>query len=357
MQDAPRRYSIAAIPGDGIGPEVMASCQQVLDEVAQRHGFALRWETFDWSCQRYARTGEMMPADGAEQVADADAIQLGAVGFPGVPDHVSLWGLLIPLRQRLRQYINLRPVRLLKGLSARVVHDGPIDIMVVRENNEGEYSPVGGRVYEGDPGELAIQSAVFTRRGIERVVAYAAALAEERDGRLVSATKSNGIIHSMPFWDQVLTETVTRDHPDVRVRSEHIDALAAKLVLDPGSFDVLVASNLFGDILTDLGAAIVGGIGIAPSGNINPTGEFPSMFEPVHGSAPDIAGQGLANPVGQLWCASMMLDHLGEPAAAADILAAVERVLSQTTIRTRDLGGTAGTQEMTRAVIDALGQP
>ena len=346
---------VAVIPGDGIGTEVMEPTLGILEAVGRRHGIDFAWQHHDWSCEHYTRTGRMMPEDGLEQLAEADQILLGAVGYPGVPDHVSLWGLLIPIRRAFKQYINLRPVRLLPGIECplRLKEGTEIDFLVVRENNEGEYSEVGGRMYRGTPDEFAVQESVFTRRGVERAARYALDLAASRRGSLASATKSNGIIHTMPFWDEVVHETA-KDYPGVEVRDYHIDALSAQFVLDPGRFDVVVASNLFGDILTDLGAAIIGSIGIAPSGNLNPEGEHPSMFEPVHGSAPDIAGQGIANPLGQIWAASMMLDHMGHPQAAAELVSAMEATLTGG-VRTPDLGGTASTTEVADAVLEELG--
>jgi tartrate dehydrogenase/decarboxylase/D-malate dehydrogenase len=296
----------------------------------------------------------MMPENGLETLAAFDAIFLGAVGDPSVPDHVSLWGLLIPIRRAFEQYINLRPVKLLRGITSplRSIEPGDLDFVVVRENNEGEYSEIGGRLYRGTPRELAVQESVFTRAGVERVQRYAFELARSRGGRLDSATKSNGIIHTMPFWDEIF-RSLGAAYPDVPTREYHIDALAAMFVLDPRRFDVVVASNLFGDILTDLGAAIVGSIGMAPSANLNPEREHPSMFEPVHGSAPDIAGKGIANPVGQIWSGVLMLDHLGYAQAAVEVLDAVERVLTGT-VRPADLGGTATTEEVTAAILDQL---
>jgi tartrate dehydrogenase/decarboxylase/D-malate dehydrogenase len=349
-----RNYSIAVIPGDGIGAEVMPPALSILDTVAARHGFGLSYETFPWGCEFYARHGQMMDKDGLDKLAGYDAILLGAVGYPGVPDHISLWGLLIPIRRAFHQYINLRPIRLLKGVQGPLANkDGKIDILIVRENNEGEYSEAGGRLYRGTADELAIQESIFTRRGIERAAKYAATLAKTRSGSMVGATKSNGIIHTMPFWDEVCTAVAQEKGVGLYLR--HIDALAADFVLHPERLDVVVASNLFGDILSDLGAAVAGSIGIAPSANLNPEGEFPSMFEPVHGSAPDIAGQGIANPMGQIWSASMMLDHLNEKTAAADIMGAIETTLATSPVRTRDLGGTASTLEFAQEIKARLG--
>jgi tartrate dehydrogenase/decarboxylase/D-malate dehydrogenase len=349
-------HRIALIPGDGIGQEVCPAAREVLDTVGRRHGVALHYDEFDWSCERYLREGAMMPEDGLDQVRGHDAIFLGAVGAPGVPDHVSLWGLLIPIRRQFRQYVNLRPIRVFEGVPSplRGASAGDVDLVVVRENVEGEYSEVGGRFGRGFPEEMAVQQAVFTRAGVSRIADFALELAERRGGGLTSATKSNGIVHTMPFWDEVVAERAA-GHPGVALRSEHIDALAAKLVLDPARFDVIVASNLFGDILSDLAAALAGSIGMAPAGNINPEREFPSMFEPVHGSAPDIAGQGVANPIGAIWTGAMMLEHLGHAAAAAEILSAITGVLATTDVRTRDLGGSANTAEFTAAILKYLG--
>jgi tartrate dehydrogenase/decarboxylase/D-malate dehydrogenase len=294
----------------------------------------------------------MMPVDGLEQLARHDAIFLGAVGSPEVPDTESLWGLLIPIRREFQQYINLRPVRTLDGVTSPLAAENPIDILIVRENNEGEYSEVGGRMYRGLPHESAVQETIFTRLGVSRAAHYAASLAASRQGRLTSATKSNGIIHTMPFWDEVVEETV-RQYPGVTVTHELVDALAARLVLKPWTLDVIVASNLFGDILSDLGSSVTGSIGLAPSANLNPEGDFPSLFEPVHGSAPDIAGKGLANPVGQIWSGAMMLEHLGHPEAAAHLQLAFESAL-RNGFGTRDVGGTSSTSEFTAAVLSAI---
>jgi tartrate dehydrogenase/decarboxylase/D-malate dehydrogenase len=346
------KHRIAAIPGDGIGKEVVPEGRRVLDAVARRFGFELEWTDFDWSCEVYARTGRMMPEDGLRQLAKFEAIFLGAVGFPGVPDHVSLWGLLIPIRREFRQYVNLRPVRLLEGARTPLAGRGPgdIDMMIVRENNEGEYSEIGGRLYRGTAEEMAIQQAIFTRKGCDRIMRYAFELAMQRPKRHVtSATKSNGIIHSMPYWDERFA-AIAREYPQVRTDQFHIDILTAHFVQHPDWFDVVVGSNLFGDILSDLGPAIAGSIGLAPGGNINPEKECPSMVEPVHGSAPDIAGKGIANPIAQIWTGAMMLEHLGQPEAARAVVAAIERVVKDGKIRTRDLGGSASTVEVGQAV-------
>ena len=346
-------HSIAVIPGDGIGGEVIASARAVLDTVGARHGIDLDYTEFDWSCQRYERDGAMMPADGIDTLRGFDAILLGAVGWPGVPDHVSLWGLLIPIRRAFRQYVNLRPIRVFKGVQSPLRAADDVDFVVVRENVEGEYSEVGGRLNRGFPDEMAIQESIFTRVGVTRIADYAFDLAQTRRRYVTSATKSNGIVHTLPFWDEVVAERAAL-HTDVRFDSEHIDALAAKFVLQPERFDVVVGSNLFGDILSDLAAAVAGSIGIAPSANLDPTKQHPSMFEPVHGSAPDIAGRGIANPVGAVWSAAMMLEHLGHAAAAADILAAMEETLAKPETRTTDLGGTASTAQATEALVAQL---
>ena len=352
-------YSIAVIPGDGIGKEVVPEGLRVLDAAAARFGFTLAYDHYDWSCETYKATGLMMPEDGLDQLRDHDAIFLGAVGFPGVPDHISLWGLLIPIRRAFEQYVNLRPVRLLPGIipPLRDKQVGDIDFWIVRENSEGEYSQRGGRFNEGTDEETVIQEAVFTRRGTDRILRYAFDLAT-RLGRphVTSATKSNGIWFSMPFWDERFAE-IAKHYPDIRTDQYHIDILAARFVMSPERFDVVVGSNLFGDILSDLGPGITGTIAVAPSANINPERQYPSMFEPVHGSAPDIAGQGIANPIGQIWSAAMMLDHLGEGEAGAAIMAALESVLtSRRELLTPDLGGKATTAMLGEAVARAVAQ-
>jgi tartrate dehydrogenase/decarboxylase/D-malate dehydrogenase len=346
-------HRIALIPGDGIGQEVTPAACRVLDAVGRRHGITFTYDEFDWSCTRYTEVGAMMPADGLDRIRHHDAVLLGAVGDPSVPDHVSLWGLLIPIRRTFRQYVNLRPVKVFEGVESPVRGARAMDLVVVRENVEGEYSEVGGRFGRGFPEEMAVQEAVFTRAGVSRIARYAFELAGRRRGHVTSATKSNGIVHTMPFWDEIVAETA-QSHPDVSWRSEHIDALCAKVVLDPARFDVIVGSNLFGDILSDLTAAVAGSIGIAPSANINPERDFPSMFEPVHGSAPDIAGKGVANPLGAIWTAALLLDHLGHHEAATTVEQAISGVLATTPIRTPDLGGTATTGTFTEAVLELL---
>ena len=352
-----KTYTISAIPGDGIGREVVPEGMRVLEAAGRRFGFGLKWREFDWSCERYAKTGSMMPADGLDQLRRSDAVFLGAVGFPGVPDHVSLWGLLIPIRRGFKQYVNLRPIRLLAGVDSPLKDrkPGEIDFYVVRENNEGEYSEIGGRLYVGTDLEMAMQQTVFTRRGCDRIMRFAFELAMKRKKHVTSATKSNGIIHTMPYWDERFA-AIAKEYPGVKTDQYHIDILTAHFVRHPDWFDVVVGSNLFGDILSDLGPAVVGSIGIAPSANINPEREFPSMFEPVHGSAPDIYGKAIANPIGQIWSGAMMLDHLGESAAAAAIEAAIARVLADPKApKTPDLGGKARTSELGDAIAAALG--
>ena len=349
-------YRIAVIPGDGIGKEVVPEGIRVLEAAGRRFGFEFEWTTFDWSCEVYARTGRMMPEDGLERLRPFDAIYLGAVGFPGVPDHVSLWGLLIPIRRAFRQYVNLRPVRLLRGVRSPLAGRGPgeIDLVIVRENNEGEYSEIGGRLYRGAAEELVVQQAVFTRQGCDRIMRSAFELAMTRPARHVtSATKSNGIIHSMPYWDERFA-AMAMHYPEVRTDQYHIDILSAHLVQHPDWFDVVVASNLFGDILSDLGAAVTGSIGLAPGADLNPEKEYPSMFEPVHGSAPDIAGRGIADPIGQIWSGALMLEHLGHLDAARAVVGAIEAVLAEGKALTPDLGGRASTAEVGKAIAARL---
>ncbi len=349
-------YQIAVIPGDGIGTEVVPEAIRVLEAAGRKFDFACTYDEKDWSCERFNNKGAMMPEDGLDQIKDHSAILLGAVGFPGVPDHVSLWGLLIPIRREFRQYVALRPVRLFEGMECPLAgrEPGDIDFLIVRENNEGEYSEIGGRLYAGTDDELVVQQSIFTRRGCERIMRYAFELAQTREAKhLTSATKSNGIIHSMPYWDERF-EVISKDYPDVTTDKFHIDILSAHFVRNPDWFDVVVGSNLFGDILSDLGPAVTGTIGIAPGANINPEKEFPSMFEPVHGSAPDIAGKGIANPIGQIWSAAMMLEHLGQEEAAQAIVAAIENVLRDSAVKTPDMGGKASTSDLGKAIEQAL---
>jgi tartrate dehydrogenase/decarboxylase/D-malate dehydrogenase len=349
-------HRIAVIPGDGIGKEVVPEGIRALDATGKRFGIRFQWEYFPWGCEYYASHGQMMPPDGLDILKGFEAIYLGAVGHPEVPDHVSLWGLLIPIRRTFRQYINLRPVRLLKGIESPLRDKKPndIDLCVVRENNEGEYSNIGGRMYAGTEQEMVVQASIFTRKGVERVIRFAFELAAKRPKRhLTSATKSNGIVFTMPYWDEIFRD-ISKEYPGVKADQYHIDGLTAALVLRPERFDVLVGSNLFGDILSDLTPALAGSLGIAPSGNLNPEKEFPSMFEPVHGSAPDIAGKGIANPIGQIWSGAMMLEHLGYPEAARAIEEAIEAILGEGKVRTPDLGGGSTTEEVGRAVTEYI---
>jgi tartrate dehydrogenase/decarboxylase/D-malate dehydrogenase len=349
-------HKIAVIAGDGIGKEVMPEGQRVLEAAGRRFGIEFDWTEFPWDCSDYDQTGRIMPEDGIARLAPFEAIYLGAVGMPGVPDHVSLWGMLIPIRREFHQYVNLRPARLFEGVSSPLAGKTPsdIDFYVVRENVEGEYSEIGGRLYAGTEDELAVQQAVFTRKGCDRIMRYAFELARTRPAKkLTSATKSNGIIHSMPYWDERF-RAVGAEFPDIETDQYHIDILTARFVTNPEWFDVVVGSNLFGDILSDLGPAVAGSIGIAPSGNINPEKDHPSMFEPVHGSAPDIYGRGIANPIGQIWSGAMMLDHLGHGEAATAIVDAIAALLRDGGPRTADLGGTATTREVGEAIAEAL---
>jgi tartrate dehydrogenase/decarboxylase / D-malate dehydrogenase len=355
----PIAYRIAAIPGDGIGKEVLPEGVRVVDRAAQRHGVRVEWAWKEWaSCDWYLAHGAMMPDDWFDQLAGLHAIYFGAVGWPAtVPDHVSLWGSLLKFRRAFDQYVNLRPCRLMPGIPSPLAGRaaGDIDFVVVRENTEGEYSSVGGRMFEGTDRELVVQETIMTRTGVDRVLRFAFDLAQRRPKRhLTSATKSNGIAITMPYWDERVA-AMAAHYPEVRRAQFHIDILAAHFVLHPDWFDVVVASNLFGDILSDLGPACTGTIGIAPSANLNPERRYPSLFEPVHGSAPDIAGRGIANPIGMIWSGAMMLEHLGHAEAAADIVRAIERVLADPSApRTPDLGGTATTVAMGQAIAEAL---
>ncbi|WP_343315859.1 tartrate dehydrogenase [Brucella sp. BE17] len=343
-------YSIALIPGDGIGKNVTDATWQVLQVASKRNGFKLEGTSFPWSCAHYHETGAMMPADGIETLRKFDAIYLGAVGWPAeVPDSVSLHGLLLPIRKAFVQYANIRPHRLLPGVTGPLRSEG-FDILCIRENTEGEYSGAGGRVHSGTKEEVAVETAVFTRIGVERIIRFGFEQARLRRKKLASVTKSNAQKYSMVFWDEV-TKDVAQEYPDVEVSHYHIDAMAARMVMAPESLDVIVASNLFGDILTDLGAAIQGGLGYAASANINPDRTAPSMFEPVHGSAPDIAHLGIANPIAAIWSGAMMLEHLGEQQAAKDVMSAIEMVTSN------GIGTVAGkdkTDAITQAVLSAL---
>ncbi len=356
MKNSMKTYNIAVIPGDGIGNEVVPEGIRVLEAAGRKFSIDFQWQEFDWSCERYAKTGRMMPEDGIEQLSKFDAIFLGAVGYPTVPDHVSLWELLIPIRREFEQYVNLRPVRLLKGIESPLKNRtaADIDFWVVRENNEGEYSAIGERRYVGTDQEQVVQETIFTRRGVDRILRYAFELARTReDKHVTSATKSNGIYYTMPYWDERFRE-IAKQYPDIRTDQYHIDILTAHFVLHPDWFDVVVGSNLFGDILSDLGPAVAGTIGIAAGGNINPEREHPSMFEPVHGSAPDIVGKGIANPIGQIWSGAMMLQHLGHADVYTAIEQAIETVLLEPSVHTPDLGGKAKTTDLGKAIADAL---
>jgi len=350
-------HRIAVIPGDGIGSEVVPEGIRVLDAAARRFAIDLRYDGFDFaSCDYYGRNGQMMPDDWKERIGGHDAIFFGAVGWPEkVPDHISLWGSLLLFRREFDQYVNLRPVRLMPGVASPLANrqPGDIDFYVVRENTEGEYSSVGGKMFAGTEREIVMQESIFSRVGVDRVLRYAFELARRRPKKhLTAATKSNGIFISMPYWDERVAE-MSRNYPDIKVDKFHIDILTAHFVRHPDWFDVVVASNLFGDILSDLGPACTGTIGIAPSANINPERKFPSLFEPVHGSAPDIAGKGIANPIGQIWSGAMMLDHLGHAAAHDAIVRAIEKVTAEGP-RTPDMGGTASTADVGKAVADAV---
>ncbi|MFZ0131581.1 MAG: tartrate dehydrogenase [Desulfobacterales bacterium] len=345
-------HRIALIPGDGIGKEVIPEGVRVIEALAAKNGFDISFEHFPYSCEYYLENGVMMPPDALDRLKPFDAILLGAVGAPGVPDHVSLWGLLLPIRRTFDQYVNLRPVRLLPGISSPLAGRGAaeIDFIVVRENTEGEYSEIGGRLFAGTDREVVVQETLFSKRGVDRILRYAFELARRRpDRHVTSATKSNGIKYTMPFWDERFA-AIAADYPDIRCDQYHIDILAAHFVQHPDWFDVVVGSNLFGDILSDLGPAVAGGLGIAPSANLNVERDFPSMFEPVHGSAPDIAGKGIANPIATLWSVQMMLDFLGEKLSAAELMRAIETVTGKSLL-TRDLGGTAGTTTFTDHVL------
>src|SRR5688572_2623680 len=354
--EAMNSYRIAVIAGDGIGREVIPAGISVLEMAGEQGGFRCEFTEIPWGCDYYLQAGRMMEPDGVKLLLTFDAIYLGAIGDPRVPDHISARELILPLRQRLGQYVNLRPMRLLPGISSPLAGRGAaeIDMICVRENSEGEYCGIGGRLHAGTPDELAEQTGIFTRRGIERIVRYAFKLAETRPRKmLASATKSNALQHAMVLWDEVVAD-VAKDFPGVELKKYHVDALCARMVTHPQTLDVIVASNLFGDILTDIGSAISGSLGVAPGGNINPERTTPSMFEPIHGSAPDIAGKGIANPIAAIWAGAMMLDHFGERTAHDRILRAIEAVIADERVRTPDLGGKATTEDMTRAVTAGL---
>ena len=350
MQD----YTIKLIPGDGIGVDVIAEGRKVMETLAEKHGgLCFKFDTLPWSCKYYLETGRMMPEDGMKILEDCDSILLGAVGFPGVPDHVSLRDLLLPIRVNFDEYVNLRPVKLLKGLSSPVKNEN-IDFVVIRENSEGEYCGKGEFCDCGTPEEKAVQNSIFTRKGTERIIRYAYEYAKSHKlNKVMSATKSNALNYSMVFWDKVFHE-VANDYKSMESSQMHIDALAGYFIMHPDRLQVVVASNLFGDILTDLGSAMLGSIGISPSANLNPEGRYPSMFEPIHGSAPDIAGKGIANPVGTFWAAAMMLDHFKLYDESRRLMDAVTDVLAAGAVRTPDIGGKSTTTEVTDAVIAAL---
>jgi tartrate dehydrogenase/decarboxylase/D-malate dehydrogenase len=344
-------YRIAVIAGDGIGREVIPAGLAILEAAARGTNVSLSFTELGWGSEFYKRHGRMMPEDGFEQLAAYDAIYLGAIGSPAVPDGVSA-GMILAIRQRFDQYVNLRPMRLLKGLASPLANRGPgdIDMVCVRENSEGEYSGVGGRIHVGTPHEVAQQTGVFTRAGIERILRYGFELAISRPRKLLaSATKSNALTHSMALWDEV-AEAVRAEYPSVEYRKYHVDALAARMITHPQTLDVMVTSNLFGDILTDIGSAISGSLGIAPGANINPGRTRPSMFEPIHGSAPDIAGKGIANPIGAIWAAALMLDHLGRRDLHDRIVGAIEHVVETGRVLTPDLGGRASTKDVQEAI-------
>jgi tartrate dehydrogenase/decarboxylase / D-malate dehydrogenase len=349
------KHKIAVIAGDGIGKEVVPEGIRVLEAAGRKFGIEFQWDELPWSCDYYVKHGRMMPEDGVDQIRHHDAIFLGAVGFPTVPDHISLWGLLIELRRSFQQYANIRPVRLMPGIRSPLADrlPGDIDFIVVRENTEGEYSALGGRSFEGTEQEVVLQTSIFTRRGVDRILRHAFELARTRPAKHVtSATKSNGVFIAMPYWDERF-QAMAANYPDIRTDQYHIDILTAHFVRNPDRFDVVVASNLFGDILSDLGPACTGTIAIAPSANLNPEREYPSMFEPVHGSAPDIFGQNIANPIGQIWSGAMMLEHLGHKDAAEAVVGAIETVLTEGP-RTPDIGGQASTQELGEAIAEAV---
>ena len=350
-----KTYRIAVIPGDGIGKEVVPEGMRVLEAAGRKFDIAFKWDEFPWSCEYRAKHGRMMPEDGLAAIRRHDAIFFGACGFPGVPDHISLWELPIPMRRQFDLYVNLRPVRLMPGIKSPLAgrNVGDVDFLVVRENTEGEYSSIGGRIFEGTARETVMQTATFTRYGVDRILKYAFDLARQRVKKhLTSATKSNGITITMPYWDERV-RAMAASYPEVTWDQYHIDILTAHFVQHPDWFDVVVASNLFGDILSDLGPACAGTIGIAPSANINPEREYPSLFEPVHGSAPDIAGKKIANPIGQIWSGAMMLEHLGHHDAAHAIVKGIEAVLMEGP-RTRDIGGSASTDRVGIAIAAAI---
>lgn len=350
-------YKIAVLPGDGIGPDVTKEAVKVLEALKQEDAtFDIEFKEFEWGSEYYLKHGHIMPPDGLDQLKVFDAILFGAVGDKRVPDEVTIWELIMPIRKNFQQYVNMRPIRRLAGIESPLKNNQPIDFMVFRENAEGEYSNIGGRLYQQHSQEMAIQNTVITKQGVERIAKYAFEYAKKNNkSKVTSATKSNAIIHSMKLWDEVV-ETVAKDYGDIELESNFIDALAAYFVMRPESFEVVIASNLFGDILTDLGAALVGGLGVSPSGNINPEGNFPSMFEAIHGSAPDIAGKGIANPIAQVWSAALMLDHLGRSDLSTAIVESIEQVLQEGKVLTPDLGGNSTTQQVGSEIAEKLKQ-
>ncbi|MBM7631003.1 tartrate dehydrogenase [Geomicrobium sediminis] len=348
-----KKFEVACMPGDGIGVEVVPEAMRVLEAVAKIHGgLMFSFDTFYWNCDYYVQHGRMMPEDGLDRLSQYDSVFLGAIGdVTKVPDHISVWESILTIRREFEQALNIRPAKIIQGVHSPLVNPKDFDLIVVRENSEGEYSTVGGKMYRGKD-EIAVQNNFFSRRAMSEAMHYAFDLAKKRKGHVTSATKSNGIYHSMPFWDEVFQE-VSTDYPHIQTDSQHIDALVAFFVTDPSRFDVIVASNLFGDILTDLGAGIMGSVGIAPAANINLNGKYPSMFEPVHGSAPDIAGKGIANPIGQIWTAKLMLDHFGETELGDLVMDAIEKVI-QSGRTTKDIGGTLSTKEVTVEILSEL---
>lgn len=348
-------FNIAVIPGDGIGPEVMNEALKVL-KVLEEHDPSLKVSTdlFQWNSDYYVKHGAMMPKNGLEILKGYDAILFGAIGDERVPDDVTVWELIMPIRKKFHQYVNLRPVKTLKGINTPLKTNKPIDFVIIRENSEGEYSHAGGRLFETDLTEMAIQNTVMTRAGIERVARFAFEYARKKGlSRITSATKSNAVVHVMKFWDEAVT-AIAEQYPNIQLENVYIDALSAYFVQKPEHFELVLTSNLFGDILSDLGSALVGGLGLSPSANLNPEHQFPSMFEPVHGSAPDIAGKGVANPIAQIWSLALMLEHLGREDLSHTVLESIEHVLVNKTALTPDLGGQSSTEEMGNAISDWL---
>lgn len=354
-----KKYKIAVIAGDGIGPEVLTEGIKVLNKVAELDGsFEFEFTHFPWGCEYYARHGKMMDEDGLEQLKDFDAIYLGAVGYPGVPDHISLWDLLLKIRKGFDQYVNIRPIKLLEGAPCPLknVSRDQIDMLVIRENSEGEYAGAGDWLFKGKPHEVVMQTGVFSRNGVERIIRYAFEEARKQGKSLTSISKGNALNYSMVFWDQVFEE-VGKEYPDVETHSYLVDAAAMFFVKQPWRFEIVVTSNLFGDIITDLGAAIAGGLGLAAGANINPTRQFPSMFEPIHGSAPDIAGKNIANPLASIWSASQILDFFGHEDWGKQVLNSIEQVMTEGKVLTPDMGGQSTTQEVGEAVVGKLSSP